>query len=335
MLAYLQTNPETILLLDEPDAHLEILRQRQTYEILCEASERTGSQIIAASHSEVVLNEAAERDVVVAFVGRPHRIDNRRRDQVRKSLADIGYEAYAQAEQTGWVLYLEGSTDLAILRAFADTLGHPAHAHLERPFVHYVQNRYSEACRHFFGVREAFSDLPGIVVLDRQLSPPVPNVGLPVYLWQRAEIENYLCMPEVLRAYARDLATREHGPLFQRADADRLENTMNEQISRFVPPIALDNPDDAFWITTKATDQFLDRVFPAFFEAVALPNLMRKSDYFELARLVPRELIQVEVVKMLTQIAATAQQAAPLPQDEGPEQEPTPPEIEDSELADE
>ena len=30
---------------------------------------------------------------------------------------------YYQAEQTGWVLYLEGSTDLAILQAFAKRLG--------------------------------------------------------------------------------------------------------------------------------------------------------------------------------------------------------------------
>jgi len=39
--------------------------------------------------------------------------------QVMKSLEEIGFEHYYHAEQTGWVLYLEGSTDLAILRAFA------------------------------------------------------------------------------------------------------------------------------------------------------------------------------------------------------------------------
>ena len=35
------------------------------------------SQIVAASHSEVILNEAADRDVVIAFLGSPHRIDDR------------------------------------------------------------------------------------------------------------------------------------------------------------------------------------------------------------------------------------------------------------------
>ena len=77
LLAYMYANPGAVLLLDEPDAHLEMLRQRQTYGILTDTAGETGSQIIAASHSEVLLNEAAGRHLVVAFVGDPHRLDNR------------------------------------------------------------------------------------------------------------------------------------------------------------------------------------------------------------------------------------------------------------------
>jgi len=73
LLAHLYTHPKTVLLLDEPDAHLEILRQRQIYRVLTETAESQGCQVIAASHSEVLLNEAADRDIVVAFVGKPHR----------------------------------------------------------------------------------------------------------------------------------------------------------------------------------------------------------------------------------------------------------------------
>src|SRR3990172_12286584 len=71
LLAHLSANPGSTLLLDEPDAHLEILRQRQIYQVLTETAAEAGSQIIAASHSEVILNEAADRDLVVAFVGKP------------------------------------------------------------------------------------------------------------------------------------------------------------------------------------------------------------------------------------------------------------------------
>ena len=121
LLAYMYANPGSVLLLDEPDAHLEILRQRQTYRLLTDVARESRSQIIAASHSEVLLNEAAGRDLVVAFVGRPHRIDDRG-SQVLKALREIGFDHYYQAEQTGWVLYLEGSTDLAILHALARRL---------------------------------------------------------------------------------------------------------------------------------------------------------------------------------------------------------------------
>lgn len=101
LLAHLYANPKTILLLDEPDAHLEVLRRRQTYQLITEVAQRTNSQIIAASHSEVVLNEAAGRDMVVAFVGSPHRIDDRG-SQVLKALKEIGFDQYYQSEQTGW-----------------------------------------------------------------------------------------------------------------------------------------------------------------------------------------------------------------------------------------
>ena len=38
LLAHLSVNPGSVLLLDEPDAHLEILRQRQIYRVLTDAT---------------------------------------------------------------------------------------------------------------------------------------------------------------------------------------------------------------------------------------------------------------------------------------------------------
>ena len=61
LLAYMYANHGAVLLLDVPDAHLEILRQRQIYQLLSDTAEETGSQIVAASHSEVLLNEAVGR----------------------------------------------------------------------------------------------------------------------------------------------------------------------------------------------------------------------------------------------------------------------------------
>ncbi len=191
LLAHLYTNPHAVLLLDEPDAHLEILRQRQIYQLITELAGSRDSQVIAASHSEVILNEAADRDIVVAFVGRPHRIDDRG-SQVLKALKSIGFEDYYQAEITGWILFLEGSTDLAILREFARLLKHDAQTALERPLVRYIGNQPGKARDHFFGIREAKPDLVGIGVIDRVEYPLQEDQSLKFIAWKRREIENYI-----------------------------------------------------------------------------------------------------------------------------------------------
>ena len=101
LLAHMMVNSGSVFLLDEPDAHLEILRQRQIYSLLKENAEQTNSQIIAASHSEVVLNEAMGKDTLIAFVGKPHNLDGKRTSQIVKSLSAIGVEHYLSAEKEG------------------------------------------------------------------------------------------------------------------------------------------------------------------------------------------------------------------------------------------
>ena len=117
LLAHMMLNPGSVLLLDEPDAHLEILRQRQIYSLLKENAEQTNSQIIAATHSEVLLNEAAGQDTLIEFTGKPRTLNGNRTSQIVKSLSGTGFEHYLSAEKLGWVLYLEGPNDLLILRA--------------------------------------------------------------------------------------------------------------------------------------------------------------------------------------------------------------------------
>ena len=76
LLAYLHDNPGTVLLLDEPDAHLEILRQRDIYNLITEVGRERGCPIVAASHSEVILNEAGERDVAWGMLAHTLLISN-------------------------------------------------------------------------------------------------------------------------------------------------------------------------------------------------------------------------------------------------------------------
>ncbi len=303
LIAYMYANPGAILLLDEPDAHLEFLRQRQTYDLINDVARENSNQIIAASHSEVLLNEAAGRDLVVAFLGRPHRIDDRH-SQVLKSLKEFGFEQYFQAEQTGWVLYLEGSTDLAVLQAFARRIGHQDAAKaLEQPFVHYVADQPSAVKRHYYALKEAVPTLQGVALFDHLNT--VPDTGSVVGLmWRKREIENYLCTESTLLAYARSSGTNESpGPLFAATEADKRDKVMKTSITEIETAMERLDRGSPWDDDTKVSDDFLVPLFSTYFEKLGLPNLMAKKNFYELAEHVPEDEIDDEIREKLDAIA--------------------------------
>jgi ABC-type nitrate/sulfonate/bicarbonate transport system ATPase subunit len=320
LLAYLYTHKNSVLLLDEPDAHLEVLRQRQIYQNITQVAASLGSQIIAASHSEIVLEEAAERDIVMAFVGKPHRI-NDRGSHLQKALRNITAAEYYQAEQTGWVLYLEGSTDLAILQAFAKKLKHPVSDALGKVFVKCVINRFSTAEDHFNGLWEAKPDLQGVVLLDHQNNyQPKDTPTLKKMMWQRREIENYLSSEDTLMAFARSGArayTEEikRDDLFSIGRSQKLENAMRQVLEDRLAPAVRRNLNDPWWINTKMSDDFLAPLFADFYEVLGVGNQLLKTNYHILADFVPEAQIDPEIAEKLDAIWATVQQAEPRGQD--------------------
>ena len=312
ILAYMYANPGAVILLDEPDAHLEILRQRQIYRLITEVASERGNQIIAASHSEVLLNEAADKDLVIAFVGEPHRIGDGR-SQLRKALAEIGFDQYYQAEQTGWVLYLEGSTDLAVLQAFAKRLGKDdADQVLERPFVHYVGNQPSAAARHFHGLREARPALRGVALFDRleggaPAAHPLRNLA-----WQKREIENYLCTEATLEAYAQaSAADTQSPPLFTHAETERRLTAMRAAIAEIGEAMQKLRKGSPWDSDVKVSDEFLTPLFETYFAKLHLPNLMAKKNFYELADYVPDDEIDPEIGEKLDAIVRVAASTAP------------------------
>ena len=308
LLAYMYANPGSVLLLDEPDAHLEILRQRQIYGLLTEVAAATGSQIIAASHSEVLLTEAAGKDMVVAFVGQPHRIDDQG-SQVRKALNEIGFDQYYQAEQKGWVLYLEGATDLALLKAFAQRLDHQgAIKALERPFVNYVGNQPRSVNRHFHGLKEAIPNLGGVALFDRLESDVLDIEPVECLIWKQREIENYLCSQSTLEDYAKASSNEDKvGPLFSKAEAENRVNRMREAIREVQSALETLNKGTPWSPDIKASDDFLGPLFHKYFQKLGLPNLMAKKNFYELAAHVPAAEIDPEISDKLDVIAQVAQ----------------------------
>ena len=137
--AYLYSHKRSVLLVDEPDAHLEILRQKQVYVLLRDIASENGSQVVMVTHSEVILEEALDNNLTLLLEGRAD--DLARKDEIRDSLKHFGAEHYVKARERGYVLYVEGGTDVDILRALALRTDHPVAALWdERINSFYVQN---------------------------------------------------------------------------------------------------------------------------------------------------------------------------------------------------
>lgn len=323
ILVYMYANPGAVVLLDEPDAHLEILRQRQIYTCIKELAEKSNSQVMIASHSEVLLNEAATgQDQIIACVGHLHTLGQGKTNEVLKALAFLGFEDYYQAEQTGWVLYLEGSTDLCILQAFAKQLGHTgAQQALARPFIKYVGNTPKEARRHYYGLREASPSLRGLALFDHlgednDLLPgeagDPSQATLQVLMWQRNEIENYFCRQEVLQAYA-DPIVKSHTETQQLTiQAVTQQTAMDEaieEITNALQSLGKGSPWDA---GIKASNDVLVPIFKAYSRRLGTYNAMGKKDLYKLVYHIPSAAdIDPEVSTKLDAIAAVAEAAQP------------------------
>lgn len=299
LLSYLLANPGAVLLLDEPDAHLEILRQRDVYNLLTTIAAENGSQVVAASHSEVVLQEAAERDVVVAFVGKPHRIDTRSRHQVKKALESIRMADYFVAQQQGWMLYVEGSTDLAILQKLAERIGHKAKGILgaKVPVNYLGCNKPQEARDHFHGLKEAKPDLIGIALFDRIDKDLQTGSALREHMWRKREIENYLVTPESLRAFVQ-LGLRTDD-LVDEAERKTRTEILDVCIQELTHALKLTNKPDPWGPDIKVTDDFLDPLFRLFYERLGTPQTIFKRDYHGLADAIPISQIDPEVSQIL------------------------------------
>lgn len=218
--AYLYSHKRSVLLVDEPDAHLEILRQKQVYVLLRDIATENDSQVVIVTHSEVILDEALDSNLTLLLEGKAD--DLAAKKDIRNTLKHFGAAHYVKARERGYVLYVEGGTDVDMLRALAERLNHPVAALWdERINSFYVQNNYpvqsleSELERveggfgitpkdHFFALRELVPGLRGVAILDNdgQNRQPFHQGGLDLVYWRRYEAENYFVTPELLRLFA-------------------------------------------------------------------------------------------------------------------------------------
>lgn len=310
LLAYMYNNPNSVILLDEPDAHLEILRQRHTYRLITEVASEQGSQIIAATHSEALLNEAIDRNMVIAFLDTPHRTEDQG-SKLRKLFNEIGFEDYIQAEQMRWVLYLKDSADLSILQEFAKVLNHnDAQTALQRSFVHYTGNHQRKSEHHYYGLRGVLHELRGVALFDHIESDTVESDALEYLTWNRRNIENHICNVRSLESFAK-APQGVHGSVFTDSKGEHRLDIMKEsiqEIANAMKTLGKCSPGDP---ESHVSDDFLAPLFKRYFETLGLPNLMRKGSFHKLVRHMSVDDISPEVVEKLDAIARVARAANP------------------------
>lgn len=303
LLSYLYANPGAVLLVDEPDAHLEVLRQRQTFSVVADVARANRAQLITASHSEALLDEAAGQHRIVVFLGgRPGRLDDHG-PRAMEALPGVGCGQYLLACQTGWVLYLESPNALAALRACARRLGHRAASALERPFVRYVGREPKQAAEHFRRLRAALPHLAGVGLFGAaECELPHAGDGLDVLQWARADIEGYLCTEAALMAWARG----EQRDLFgeHRAEA------MGEAVRETLGALRMLGKADPFGGGLRVSEEFLPPLFDAYRRATGGEGrTLTKATYHELADFLPDGAIDPEIGGKLDAIADVAEAA--------------------------
>ena len=300
LFAYMYANPNTVLLLDEPDAHLEVIRQRESFQAINQIAGETNSQIIIASHSEVVLDEAAEASKIIALIEKQAiELSADTKSQtlkyIRKALTEIGWERYYQARLKGHILYIEGSTDREMLCVFANKLQHKVEPLLRSANIVYTaDNVPNTAVSNYVALKSIFPKLKGLALFDRVDKNLDDIQPLKVICWQKRELENYFAKPELLVKHAKMLQNK-----YPKFTQKQLEEKMQSAIQKYTIPAYLGDLNDNWWNDVKLSDEWLDKIFPEFYKQVGLPQDFYKRDYYQLINLINKKDISPEITEKL------------------------------------
>lgn len=324
--AYLYSHKGSVLLVDEPDAHLEILRQKQIYVLLRDIATKNKSQIILVTHSEVILEEALDTNLTLILDGQTDDIAAKK--DIKNALKHYGAPQYVRSRDRRHILYVEGSSDIDMLRALAVKIQHPVlEVWDEKINAFYTQNNYpqqdteAELQRvegaygispqdHFKAIKSMVPELRGLAILDndggrRQDADLGP---LKMRYWRRYETENYFITPDALKKFVAH--SLQDLPLFG-AFGNEVQKVLDHVCLRMVFESAgeletwkkADSATARLIWTSKTQNIKLSRFAEEFFEKFAeltdQPVLIRKGEFHRLVEFVTLEDIPDEVAQKL------------------------------------
>lgn len=207
----LATAPDLdVLLLDEPDAHLHPALQEELLVSLRRAATATGKQMLVATHSAEILRNAEPSDILHLRRGSGSGYLSCEAQKVGM-LAGLGSD-YAprvdRAKRTKRVLFVEGTSDLTVLKILAETLG----VGWPPSWIEWPTSRgHKERKQVYLALKEEIPELVVMSLRDRDDEPAETvranlvdgTSGEPDFhprRWRRRYLESYLIWPQAIAA---------------------------------------------------------------------------------------------------------------------------------------
>ena len=274
----------SVVVVDEPDAHLHLLLQEKIYRDLQRFAMATNSQILMATHSEVLIKTADLEHLRLLWGGFRAMPTNKRVDEVMR----LDNVKLMLAETALGVLYVEDESDLRNMREWARVLSHKTFEFLDKPFWDATapgRNR-DFAAKNFGAMRQLVPTLKAVEIRDGDRTlPKKTRAGLLRLQWSQTEIENYLIHPTALVRFVREACGE--------GAARRVVDYMKKEL----PAQIFEAPFDQHFIAGIKGSTVLNRILQ---EA----GLQReKTEYWHIAAQMRPEEIHPEVREKLDAIA--------------------------------
>lgn len=306
LLACLYTRPGSVLLIDEPDAHLHVFLQDTIFSEIRKVAAKSGAQVILATHSEVIFKSVPPQNLMV-MMGKPKLLSTvAERDQLANAMRILEQVDIVNAQEAPGVLYLEGYTDLNLLRTWAKILKHPTADFLNRrpfwkPQVWELRDEGQgiKAREHFEALKLVKENMTGVWLIDsdgkrRNIQPSdTASAGvLNRIAWTRYETESYLIHPNSLARFTAIKLGAPQDALVRRFFVDQFGEDLTGRFydAPFAPPPLV----DTHLRTVKARTEILG----AFFTSVGIHGF-EYTDFDQIAEVMTADEIHPEIVEKL------------------------------------
>jgi len=301
VVAVLLRRKASIALVDEPDAHAHPNLSETIFRALMRQS--SGTQFFMTTHSESTLrvvrrnlgSEKGTRPSIAVFAFfpkmKPRRLDTKSVQRAERALVLLSVHEIAQITQVPSVLYLEGDTDLAILKAWTKTLRHPLGHFLETGLVYILGGSNKRKIQqHTYAVKAVAQHARCVALLDRNTKADLEEKkkDLLILRWKRAEIENYLLVPSAIKR----VVCEELPPLLANAACKRVDEWFARLPSE-------ENMRERILANSPASKDLLPEILMPSSES---PTILKKSEYYRIAEAMEPDEIHPDVKEMLDKI---------------------------------